>query len=571
MSAEITLLPFLRDFPKWRGIAKDLLASLSIALIALPQALAYAFVADLPLVVGVATAIYGTLFCALFGASRHLVSGPTNTIAILLLSAVGGIVATHYGDLSPAERHHIAFLLAIQATLMIGILQIGAALFGLGKLAQFVSRPVVKGYVCGAAIAVIVSQLPVFMGIPSPSQMAPLYVKLLYIFRHLPEAHLMTVAVGAGSLVTLIVLRRVIGRAYAALIVFGLAILIGWAFDLGVSTVASAREMGGALGRPAPPYFDFRLIGELLPVAFAISLLGALEVTAIVKSLGGKTGQPPNLSQEVFGLGIANLLSSFFGAMPSSGSFARSTINFEAGGTSRWAALFSAPLVALLYFGLGQGIGAIPLATFAALLFTTAGAMVDRREMYVCVKATRGDRIALVATFASCLLFSLSTAFYVGVILSVIVYLRKAATPMVIEVGVGSQGEIRPTSLLTPHPHVKVIDVEGELFFGAVDFFQRAFEALATDAKVRAVILRLKNAHHFDATTCLALRHVHHYLEKQGISLLLCGVSEADWRVLSRSGLSELIGSENLFPNDTQDVLGSMRRAFARAESLTDV
>ncbi len=568
---EITLFPFIRDLPRLRDLRKDLLAGLSVALIALPQAMAYAFVANLPLVVGVATAIFGTLFCALFGASRHLVSGPTNTIAILLVSSVGGIIATHYGDLPLQERQLIALALVVQATLIIGILQIGAALLGLGKLAQFVSRPVVKGYICGAAVAVIVSQLPIFLGISSAPGVAPLYVKLLYIFRHLSEIHPITVCVGVGSLAMLLILRRVIGRAYAALIVFGLAVLISWLWDLGVATVASQRAVAEALGRPAPPFFDFRVLGELLPVAFAISLLGALEVTAIVKSLGGKTGQPPHISQEVFGLGVANLLSSFVGAMPSSGSFARSTINLEAGGVSRWAALSSAPLVALLYFGLGPGVRAIPLATFAALLFTTAGAMVDRREMFVCVKATRGDRVALVVTFAACLVFPLSTAFYVGVVLSVILYLRKAATPMIVEVGVGTKGEILPLSLLSPHPTVKVIDVEGELFFGAVDFFQRAFEALAARTDVRVVILRLKNAHHLDATTCLALQHVHSYLEKQGISLLLCGVSEPDWKVLTRSGLSRLIGSENLFPNDTHDVLGSTRRAFARAESLTNV
>lgn len=571
----ISLAPFGRGLLNynWRFFRGDITAALTGALIALPQAMACALMADLPPSVGIFAAIFGTIFSASFGRCHLLISGPTNTVAILLQAAIAQVLFAFYRDADPAQRQVLAVHIAIELACIVGILQIIAAFSGLGKLAQFVSRPVVKGYVIGAALTIVISQLFPFTGISPPDPSLSLYARAVYFATHLPTANWHTLVVGLGALSLMLGLKRWNRRFPAAALTFVLVGVAFFFFHSQFPQVTLVRDMG-AIGEVYPtvalPYLDVRVLNVLLPVGFAIALLGVIEVTSIVKTMSVRSGEAVTLSQEVFGLGVANLVSSFFGAMPSSGSFSRSRANADGGAATHLAAVMSGIVVAILVFAMGPAVGYIPLSAMSALLFMVAVAMVDWAQVRLSLCATRSDAAALLFTLGACLVFSLDTAFYIGVVMSISFYLRKAATPAVREMTMGRHGSLRPLHAHEKplHSQIRMIDVDGDLFFGAVDSFQEAIRGFAGTDEVRVVVLRLKNAHHLDATTCMALRDLHYHLRRQHRRLILCGLTPQVWNVLRRSHLMGLLGGENLFLSDPLDPVGSSKKAYLRAEAL---
>jgi sulfate permease, SulP family len=551
----------------WRDIG----AAITVALLTLPTALACALVADLPLSTGIFSAIFGTIIAGAFGHSRHLVCGPSNAVAILLQATIGNILFSYYGDVTGPTRDLLAFQVMLQLTLLVGFLQGIAALLRLGRLAQFVSRPVMNGYMLGVSFAIAIHQLYYLIGVVPADHLVSLYDRFLYLIGHVMEAHLATAIVGGASLALLLFMRRVSRRLPAAaimLIVATLAVYFGASLGLNeVECVSSYGELHAGVPLFAPPVIDWQLFSVLLPSAFALAFLGTLEVTAICKSLGARSGQGLSINQEMLSLGIANLVSSFLGAMPSSGSFSRSSINFLSGARTRFAAVLGGVLVALLVWIFHGMIALVPLASLAAILLVGSWHIVDGAQLRLCMRTTRSDAFALLVTFASCLLFGLAVAFYVGVVISIALYLNKACSPDLVECVMGDDGMPLP---VTDEERgggrvVRFIDVGGELFFGAVDFFDATLRAVASDQETRVLILRLRNAHHLDATTCLALRQLHHYMTASGRLLILSGITQPVWEVMVRSSLLEQIGRCNLFVSDPCDPVGSTRKAFMRA------
>lgn len=556
---------------------RDLGAAVTVALLTLPTALACALVADLPLSVGIFSAIFGTILAGAFGRSRHLVCGPSNAVAILLQATIGNILFAYYDDVTGPMRDLLAFQIMLQLTLLVGFLQGIAALFRLGRLAQFVSRPVMNGYMLGVSFAIAIHQLYYLVGLSVSDHLVSLYDRLLYLIGHLSEAHLETAIVGAASLGVLILLRRASRRLPAAAVMLIGATLVvyfgaHWFPHLGgVECVSSYGEVHAGVPLFAPPMIDWHLISLLLPSAFALAFLGTLEVTAICKSLGARSGQCLSINQEMLALGIANFTSAFLGAMPSSGSFSRSSINFLSGARTRFAAILGGILVALLVWIFHGMIALIPLASLAAILLVGSWHIVDGAQLRLCMRTTRSDAFALLVTFGSCLLFGLAVAFYVGVVISIALYLNKASSPDLVECVMGVDGMPLPVGDEEEGEGrvVSFIDVGGELFFGAVDFFDATLRAVTSDPETRVLILRLRNAHHLDATTCLALRQLHHYLTASGRLLILSGITQPVWEVMVRSGLLEQIGRCNLFVSDPCDPVGSTRKAFTRADLWT--
>jgi SulP family sulfate permease len=267
------------------------------------------------------------------------------------------------------------------------------------------------------------------------------------------------------------------------------------------------------------------------------------------------------------------MLSAFINGMCISGNTSRSSLNYNCGGQTRFAAIFSALIVAVFLYSLGGLVAHIPLASLAALLLYTAGTIVNPKQFFLCIKATGSDAFVLWLTMLSCIFLSLDVAFYIGVVISVTLYLKKAAVPHVREYEVGDDGELRHIDSSDPretHKQIRVIKVEGELFFGAADLFQTTLKTIAEDdISTRVIILQLKNARDIDATACLALNQLHDYLIGSGRYLIACGLTWQSWEVLSASGMIEVIGKENLFVFDERHPHEFMQRALARARELT--
>ena len=312
-------------------------------------------------------------------------------------------------------------------------------------------------------------------------------------------------------------------------------------------------------------------MNHLLPVAFAIALLNVMETMSIAKTIAASSGQRLSTNQEIFGIGIGNLLSSLITAMPVSGSPCRTTLNSTVGGQTRVAGILTAVFVGFFVYVFGFLITSIPLAALSALLLVTAASIVQPQQFLMCSKATNADAFVLWTTLCSCIFFSLDVAFYIGVVVSIILYLKKSASPQLVEYDIDEEGELQNLEEGRPcgQKAVRVIKVEGELFFGAADLFQTTLKTIAEDdTSARVIILQLKNARDIDATVCLALHHLHEYLRNSGRFLVACGMTHQIWEVMSDSGMVEEIGKENLFVFDERHPHLHMLKAYHRAKVL---
>ena len=411
-----------------------------------------------------------------------------------------------------------------------------------------------------------------------------LYYKVLFIVQNPDAYHWPTIWIGLSCLLFLIGMKKMGWSNVAAalmLVIAGAAV-----YFLAVSVypwpdmldpyaeeyVAKIRLVGmegkifGLLPVMEWPGLEPLILSKLITIAFAIALLGILESSAVSKSIAAESGQTLAINQEIFGLGIGNILASLFGGMPSAGSPSRSLLNYQSGALTRFASMLSAGVVLFIVFVFGYFISFIPLAALAALSFVTATGLVNIRYVMMCVKATRSDAFVLIITFVSCFFFSVDIAFYIGIVLSVIFYLNKASHPQLFEYASrdAAHEHLRETG-------IRVINVHGELFFGAADLFQSALKALADrDDHLRVIILRLKHARDIDATTCIALLHLYRYLRGHKMHLIICNIPEGPWSIMVNSGVIDEIGAENFFIHDWKSSSASMDQALARARVILE-
>ena len=394
-------LPFWEDLKTYRLalFRRDIGAAFCVALLALPQAMAYAFLADLPATAGIWSVIFGTIFTAALGQSRLLVSGTTNTIAIMIQSGTSEILSTYYRGVVDAQREMLALNIVLQLVLCIGIFQIAASFLRLGRLTQFASRSVIVGYTAAAALAIVVTQLFHFFGIPEMEEYSPIYQQGWYFLTHLFLIKPVTILLAASSLFLIVFLYRISQKIPAAALVFGLAALVVGVFHLSnVSLLQDVVPFEITTPHFILPSFDLRILGKLIPLAFALTLMSSVEATAIGRFYASAKEPYYNDNQEIYALGVSNFLSAFLGGMPSSGSFSRSALNYATHAKSRFAAIFSGILAYLCIAALGFWVGKIPVAALSALMIFTAYTMINYRDLFLCLRATRSGYMVPVLT-----------------------------------------------------------------------------------------------------------------------------------------------------------------------------
>lgn len=577
---EINLYPFKSELVNYTFdfFKKDLFAALSVVLITVPQCMAYALLAGVPISCGLIAAIYSAIIAALFGSSRHLVIGPSNALSLLLMSGTSGILFAYYRDLEGVQRTWVAMQILTQITLVTGIIQIFSSCFKLGRLTQFVSSSVVLGYMAGTAVAVGINQLYPFLGVTPLRGVYSIYEKAIYLVTHFNLIHWPTALIGIGSCALYFFLKKLNRHFPAGVTSLTVASVAVTALELvnpsfiGVVLVGHSAEGFTMTPEFTLPILHSGVFNAVLPIAFAIAMLSIMETTSVAKSIASSSGQTISSNQELLALGLGNLTSSLVVGLPVSGSISRSQMNYECGAQTRFAAIYSAILVTVFVVGFRFFLNSIPLAAMASLLMVTSAGIVNRRRMWMCYSATKADAAVLLITFLSCIFLSLDVAFYIGIIISITLYLRKAAVPQLVEYELAEKGQLRRISpeRIDDERSIRIIKVEGELFFGAADPFQSTLKTVAEDhSSTRVIILQLKNARDMDATACLALEHLHLYLRKSGRHLLACGMTPSIWEVFKNSGIDRLIGHENLFCVDDNTPHQYLQKAWKRAEELS--
>lgn len=445
----------------------DLAAGAVGAVVVLPQGIAFATLAGLPPQYGLYAAMVPAVVAALWGSSRHLVSGPTNAISLVVFATMAQLA-------EPGSAQYVS--LVITLSFIVGLIQLAMGLARLGALVNFISHTVVVGFTAGAAVLIIASQIRNFSGVAITAG-ASFFQTLIEFASRAAEIEPYAVLVGAITLAAGAAARRWLPRfpyMIAAMVAGSIAAyaLARWLGEAhaGIRTLGA---LPGALPELSAPRLSLDTLRTLTGAAIAVSVLGLVEAVSIARSIALKSGQRIDGSQEFVGQGLSNLVGSFFSAYPSSGSFNRSGANYEAGAKTPLAAVFSAALLVLILLAVAPLAAFIPVASMAAILFLVAWGLIDFHQIATIARASRGEAGVLASTFLATLILHLEMAILVGIMLSLLLYLRRTSRPALRSIVPDPASPLRKFRERRPGeaecPQLQMLRMEGSLYFGAVD------------------------------------------------------------------------------------------------------
>ena len=535
-------------------LGRDVPAALAVGILAVPQGVAYAMVAGLPPAMGLYASAAPAVVGSLLRASRHVVTGPTNALSLL----VGGTVVASADDPVAA---------AVTLAFLVGVTQALAGALRLGAVVDYISSPVVLGYITGASVLIAAGQLPNITGTAKVAGTLPVQLWGWGAGLVAEPVSLWSVGVALGTAAVLVVVGRLAPRAPGGMLALVAGIVLSLALDLrghGVRTIADIASIPSGLPPLTLP--DLSLAVSLWPAAVACTVLSLTESSAVARAMAQRTGQHLDPSVEFWGQGMANLASSLTGGYPISGSPVRSTLNVQSGAQSRLSGVLSGGVVLLAILLLGPLLDATPVPSLAGLLVVVAAGLVDWRRIRRILRVRSSDTAAFLVTLVGSWLLSLDQAIYRGVGISLVLFLRRARLLIVREMGVGSRGRLRDFPLGRPPRGVRrcslvrILHVEGTLFFGSAGELRTALEEAAVPG-VAALVVRLKRTQGMDATTIEALDAAAAVLQERGVRLVLVGLREGALERLRRlhAGDVELL---TVFPSQSR-WFGAMNEALA--------
>jgi SulP family sulfate permease len=554
------LFPLLRWWPRVnRGTLRaDLVAGLTGAVIVLPQGVAFATLAGLPPEYGLYAAMVPAVVAALFGSSWHLVSGPTNAISIVVFATLSPLA-------DPGSPDYVRLVLTL--TLLTGAFQLAMGLARMGTLVNFISHTVVVGFTAGAALLIVASQVKNFFGIMVPRG-AHFHEVLGHFARQVDDINPYVLAVSLVTLVSGIALRRwqqkfpyMIGAMVAgSLAALGLN---EW-FGEHTAQITTLGALPASLPPLSLPDFSAGALRQAAPIAFAVAILALTEAVSIARSIAVRSEQRIDGNQEFIGQGLSNLAGAFFSGYASSGSFNRSGLNYEAGARTPLAAAFSAPFLVAILFAVAPLAAYLPIPAMAAILFLVAWGLIDFHHIGQILKTSRSETAVLAVTFAATLLLDLEYAIYGGVIVSLMLYLNRTSRPMVLDVKPDLSGgsyHFSPYTGLPDCPQLKMLRVNGSLFFGAVPHVQQAFHDVDEHTPTQKHLLVGATGINFvDLAGAEMLAQEARRRRRMGGGLYLYRAKAAVREFLARGGHMKEIGEENSFPVKSQPIAGIYRR-----------
>lgn len=570
----------LRRYSLWK-FKKDSRAGINVALLAFPQGMAYAVIAGLPIHYGITCGAVASIVAPLLSGSRHTILGPTNATAFMVFS--------YFAAYPHPNKEQVMPLLVF----MVGVMLVLGSYFRFAELIQYVSRSVVVGYITGAALLIIANQSthvlglypeePVEMGGEGLGQPRTFFGIAWQTIQLVPKTHWVTLILSLATFGVFLLLNwKFRGWPVFALTLVVMSVVAGVAniwlgsadFHGGEWAIATFSPF--ALSELAPEIPRFSEAGmlsdmsELFGVAFAVAFLASLENSVMSKTLASRTGDRPDVNQDMLSVGAANLGTAFLSGMPASGSLTRSALNFASGAVTPLASIISGVLLigGLLVVGQFELIRFVPKCSLAVLVICIASSLFHWRHIRTCLLSTRSDAVVLLATFASTLVLPLNIAIFLGVGTSIVLYLRKASKPYLVEYEFNDDGHLAEAQQGRAHPAISIVHVEGELFFGAAELFRTQIQRICEDPNLRVIILRMKNAHHLDATSVMALEDLIDFLREKNRHLIVSGLTKEVYRVLKQSGISEVIGRENIFFYTSKNPNLSTRNALIRAQEL---
>lgn len=518
------------DFARFRS---DAIAGLTVAIVALPLAMALAVASGASPDKGLVTAIVAGLLISMLGGSRIQIGGPTGAFVVVVFN----VIADHgYDGL-------------VLATAMAGIILIVAGYARLGQMIKFIPHPVVTGFTAGIAVIIATSQVKDFLGLTLATDSAEFVERWGAYFAAFDTLQPETLAIGAGALALILLLRRYAPRLPAYLVVIVAASAATALLQLPVDTIGSRfPDMTGSLPMPEMPAFSFAKAQAVLPSAFTIAFLAGIEALLSCVVADGMTGFRHRSNQELVGQGVANLASALFAGLPATGAIARTATNVKAGGRTPVAGMLHA-LFLLLFVLIGGGLMAyVPMAALAAILFAVAWGMSEHERFLALLRMPIGERGVLLTTFLLTVLVDLTVAIGVGVTIASLLFMARMSET--VAVTASEAGEDRPEDAAQRDglpDGVEVFRVDGPLFFGVAG---ELLDALKRVGRMpRAIILRLEAVPYLDASGAVAVSELVRQAGATGTRVILCGVLEQPKGVLERVRLGVADGAVEHAPD----------------------
>ena len=519
---------------------QDAMAGLTGAIIVLPQGVAYALIAGLPPEYGLYAAIVPAIVAALFGSSWHLISGPTAALSIVVFTTISPLAQV-------GTAAYISLVLTL--TLMAGLFQLILSLARMGSLVNFVSHSVVVGFTSGAAVVIATSQIKNALGLNLQST-GNFILNWIAVADNIIATHLPSLVIAALTLATLIVIKRwrrkwpnmliamVVGSAATQAL-----LLTSWS---GVSEIALVGEIPSQLPPLSTPLMTWDLLRQLAPGAMALGLLGLVEAVSIARSVATRSGQQIHGNQEFIGQALSNILGSFSSSYATSGSFTRTGVNYEAGATSPLAALFAAVFLALIVLLFAPLAAYITLPSMAAILLMVAWNLIDWHHIKIIYRAGKNEAMVFGVTFAATLLLPMEFAIYLGVLLSLVLYLRRTSQPNITALASGRGAKKLVDAQRSNLPEcdvIKIVRIDGALFFGAVDYVQTTLMAIPQ----KHVLIVASGINFIDLAGTELLANEAKRLAAKGGGLYLCNVNGRVIKPIIRNGHLSTIGKRHIF------------------------
>jgi len=542
----------LREGYNWQTFLRDLIAGVTVGVIALPLAMAFG-IASIPMDVasevglsppamGLYTAVVAGFLISALGGSRVQIGGPTGAFIVI----VYGIAAKHgYSGLATA-------------TLMAGVIIILMGAFRFGAMIKFIPYPVTTGFTSGIAVIIATSQIKDFFGLSMESVPAEFFEKLRAFFAHATTWSPATLAVGAGSLTLLIVLRRLAPRLPGAIIAVIAASVVVYLFKVPVETIGS--RFGGiprSLPVPHLPPISLEMVRNLIPEATTIAMLGSIESLLSAVVADGMSGGRHKADCELVAQGVANISVVIFGGIPATGAIARTTANVKSGAKTPVAGMIHALTLLAIMAALAPLASAIPLAALAAILMIVAWNMSEIGHFRYILRAPKSDALVLLTTFGLTVFTDLTIAVGVGMVLASMLFMKRMAdvsnvSAISSELAEGDDdiGEMKDSIAVERRDlpdGVEVFEINGPFFFGVADRLKDTLQGLERPPKV--FILRMRRVPAIDATGLHALEEFYLKCHRQGTTMLLSGVHAQPLFAFGKVGFDLVVGIDNMFGN----------------------
>jgi len=563
--------PMLKDSAILRA---DMIAGLTVALVLMPQSMAYAQLAGLPAYFGLYISFLPVFVAALWGSSKQLATGPVAVVSLMSATAVAAIVGGTAADNPGTELAGQYILLMMFLTFIVGCFQFLLGFFKLGVIVNFLSHPVIVGFTNAAAMVIGLSQLSKIFGVSMPGQPADHFLTRVFgVLQQLDGTHVPSLLMGLSAFAIMFLMKKYTPKIPGVLVAVGGTII--------VSYMIGFEKMGGAVVGEIPqglpdfivPTINTGAFVELLPSAILIAIVGFMEAISIAKAMAAKTKDQVNPNQELIGQGMGNITGCFFQSYPASGSFSRSAVNLDAGAKTGFSSVVTAAVVVITLLFLTPLLYHLPKPVLAAVIMMAVIGLINFSAIKHAWRANKHDGIASIATFVCTLGFAphLDKGIEIGAILAIGFYLYRTMTPRLAMLGRYPDGTLRDLHVnpnLAKDDEVVVLRFDGSLYFANVSYFEDSIlRAISENKNAKFILVVGDGINQLDASGEEVIHHLISRLKDNGMTLVFSGLKKQILDVMRKTHLFEALGGEvNTFATEDMALVDIYKRLGREGE-----